>query len=79
MQILLDPNQIAENIILRCKQRKIGVKEFCGSLGLGINTVYHYKNGHYPRVDTLFKIASGLGCTLEELCTIEKEDGEDAV
>ena len=81
MQVLLDPTQIAENIIVRCKQRNIGVKEFCKELGLGINTVYHYKNGHYPRVDTLYKIASGLGCSMEELCTVnieEQEEGEEA-
>lgn len=80
MQILLDPVQIAENIKLRCKQKNIGVKEFCKSLGLGINTVYHYSGGSYPRVDTLYKISSALGCRVEELCTVDEEEngGEDA-
>ena len=79
MKVLLIPAQIAENVLVRCKEMNIGAKEFCKSLGIGINTVYHMKAGSYPRVDTLFKIASGLGCTIEELCTEERESGEDAV
>lgn len=74
MYTLLSPAQIAENIMKRCKARNIGVKEYCKTLNIGVNTVYHMRDGHYPRIDTLFKIASGLGCTVEELCTRQTEE-----
>ena len=78
MYILLEPVQIAENIFERCKAQNISVKELCKTLHICINTVYDIRNrGSYPRVDTLYKIASGLGCTIEELCTCETEDQEN--
>ena len=53
-------------------------KTLCTELNIGVNTVYDIKNrSSYPRVDTLFKIASGLGCSLEELCTVNTEDEEE--
>lgn len=58
----------------RCKICGVSVKEYCKSLNIGVNAVYHIKDGHYPRIDTLFKIASGLHCTIEELCTREVEE-----
>ena len=70
MYILLEPAKIAENILACCKAQHISAKDLCKTIGIGINTVYDIKNrGSYPRVDTLFKLASGLGCTIEDLCT----------
>ena len=78
MYKLLEPVQIAENIMQRCKLLNISAKTLCTELNIGVNTVYDIKNrSSYPRVDTLFKIASGLGCSLEELCTVNTEDEEE--
>ena len=76
---LLEPEKIAENIMERCKMRKISVKTLCTEVKIGINTVYDIRSrGSYPRVDTLYKLACGLGCTMEELCTMDDESSEDA-
>lgn len=73
MYKLLEPEQIAENIMQRCKLQKTSARKLCLELHIGVNTVYDIKNrGSYPRIDTLFKIASGLGCTVEELCTLKE-------
>ena len=77
MQTLLSPKEIGENIIERCKANGVSVKDYCKSLHLGVNVVYHIRDGHYPRVDTLFKIASGLGCTIEDLCTESAENADN--
>ena len=75
MYILLSPAQIADNISMCCKAQGISVKALCQTQKLGVNTVQQMrKDGHYPRIDTLFKIASGLHCTIEELCTREVEE-----
>lgn len=75
MYILLEPNEIANNIVQRCKENGISVRALCQSLQIGVNTIQQMrKDGHYPRVDTLFKIASGLGCRIEDLCTMVTED-----
>ena len=81
MYKLLEPVQIAENIMQRCKLFNISAKTLCTELNIGVNTIYDIKNrSSYPRVDTLYKIASGLGCSMEELCTVnieEQEEGEE--
>lgn len=79
MYILLSPDQIAENILERCKIQDIAVKELCRAQGIAVNTVYTMRDrGSYPRFDTLFKIASGLGCTVEDLCTYSIAEPETA-
>ena len=78
MYVLMEPARIAENIFERCKKQNISAKDLCKSVGIGINTVYDIKNrGSYPRVDTLFKLASGLGCTIEDLCTESAENADN--
>lgn len=75
MYILYSPEQIAENIIERCKSQNIAVKDLCKAQHVGVNVVYEIRNRKsYPRIDTLFKIASGLGCTIEELCALSLPD-----
>lgn len=70
MYILLSPDQIAENILEHCKAQNIAVKELCKAQGIAANVVYAMRDRNsYPRFDTLFKIASGLGCTVDDLCT----------
>ena len=79
MYILLSPDQIAENILERCKIQDIAVKELCRAQDIAENTVYNMRRRNsYPRFDTLFKIASGLGCTVEDLCTYSIAEPETA-
>lgn len=79
MYILLSPAQIVENILERCKLQNIAVNDLCKTQDIAENTVYNMRRRNsYPRFDTLFKIASGLGCTVDDLCTYSIAEPETA-
>lgn len=70
MYILLSPAEIAENIQKRAKAQNIAVHTLLQSQHIGVSLISKMRlQGRYPRFDTLFKIASGLGCTVDDLCT----------
>ena len=59
--------EIAENIRSRTISCGKTQKEMCETLHIGINTLGAMRRGHYPRIDTLLKIADFLGCTVNDL------------
>ena len=68
MCILLSPVEIAERILERCKAQHIGARSLCKSQHIGENTIYNIKiKNSYPQIDTMAKIAAGLGCTVDAL------------
>ena len=37
------------------------------TLNIGVNLLRDMRKGSYPRIDTLYKIANYLGCTVNDL------------
>ena len=64
---LLSPMLIADNIRERAKTQHIVLKDMLTTLHINKNTIATMRGGHYPRIDTLDKIAKFLGCSIESL------------
>jgi len=61
-------NTIINRIQSICDERNISVHKLAVLSGLPESTVRYFMNGAVkaPRIDTLYKIATGLGLTLSE-------------
>lgn len=68
MYILLSPAEIAENVKKTAKAQNIAVIDLLRSQHIAVNTVQKMAAyGLWPRLDTMAKIAAGLGCTVDAL------------
>lgn len=65
--VLLSPAEIAENIKTAAKAQHIAVIDLLETQHIGRNLLNEMQKGRYPRIDTLAKIAAGLGCTVDAL------------
>lgn len=77
---LLSPAEIAENIKAAAKTQNIVVKSLLETQHIGRNLLNEMQKGRYPRIDTLAKIAAGLGCTVDALIyrsTEPEQAGDD--
>lgn len=75
MCILLEPTEIAANIRRRAKAQNVAVTILLQAQHIGVNRLREMETqGRYPRIDTMAKIAAGLGCTVNDL--IYKDDQE---
>lgn len=81
MYILLSPAEIAENVKKTAKAQNIAVIDLLRSQHIAVNTVQKMAAyGLWPRLDTMAKIAAGLGCTVDALIyrsTEPEQAGDD--
>lgn len=79
--VLLSPAEIAENIKTAAKAQHIAVIELLKAQHIAVNTVQKMAAyGLWPRLDTMAKIAAGLGCTVDALIyrsTEPEQAGDD--
>ena len=61
------PGEIAENIRSRTISCGKTQKDMFNTLHISVNTLGTMRDGSYPRIDTLLKIADFLGCTVNDL------------
>lgn len=64
---LLSPCGIADKIKEIAEAQDIVLSRMYVALNMGRNVLPSMRGGHYPRVDTLDKIAKFLGCSIESL------------
>ncbi len=65
---------IGRNVMMIMYDKKISQKELAHAIGVSEMMVSKIVNGHKnPSVEKLVKIASVLGCTVDELLQDEKE------
>ncbi|MBR0081576.1 MAG: helix-turn-helix transcriptional regulator [Clostridia bacterium] len=62
---------IYENVVARCKERKISISELERASGLGNATIAGWKTS-YPRVDKIAAVASTLECKIDDLLCKEQ-------
>lgn len=67
MCTLLTSAEIAENIKKQAKAQHIVIKSLLESQHIGRNIINEMYKGRYPRIDTIARIAAGLGCTVDAL------------
>ena len=61
------PEEIAQNIKIYTIYIGKTQKEMLETLHIDINIIPAIRRGRYPRIDTLYKIANYLGCTVNDL------------
>lgn len=61
------PAEIAQNIKIYTIYSGKTQKEMFSTLNIGVNLLRDMRKGSYPRIDTLYKIANYLGCTVNDL------------
>lgn len=66
-KIFCTPEEIAQNIKVRTIYSGKTQKEMFSTLNIGVNLLRDMRKGSYPRIDTLYKIANYLGCTVNDL------------
>lgn len=58
---------IADRIIERAAALKVSVKQVFEIAGMGRNTIAHLRDGSFPKVDNMARIADTLGCSIDYL------------
>ena len=65
----MDQKQFADNLRKAMQRRGVDAPALSECSGVSVSQIYNYlTGGRMPRLDTALRLASALGCRLDELC-----------
>jgi len=75
---MYDLDQVAVNITLRRQQLDWSMRKLAEKANLSASTISEAEGGkHYLRSDKLVAIAKALGCSIDDLLSIDAQDDKD--
>lgn len=67
----VDKKQFADNLRREMERRGVGTADLADRTGASASQIYNYLAGErMPRLDVALRLASALGCRLDELCGV---------